>query len=216
MKKVLMLGLLVMAMGLMGCSSQRTMLFNGKDLSGWKTCLVDDSATPDQVWSVTDDGVMHCVGKPNGYIRTADSYSNYKLHVEWRWVDEPTNSGVLLHATGEDQVWPICIEAQLKHESAGDIVTIQHGAAITVDGKVIKPEGDTIFKIAPKKNPCNEKEPGQWNKYDIVCLGDNVWLYVNGELQNYGTDASLTSGPICLQSEGSAIEFRNIYLESLK
>ena len=38
-------------------------------------------------------------------------------------------------------------------------------------------------------------------------------LTVNGVLQNEGTDATPSSGPICLQSEGSPIEFRNIYLE---
>jgi len=38
---------------------------------------------------------------------------------------------------------------------------------------------------------------------------------VNGVLQNEGTDASVTSGWICLQSEGSPIEFRNIYLQPL-
>jgi hypothetical protein len=42
-----------------------------------------------------------------------------------------------------------------------------------------------------------------------------VRLTVNGLLQNEGTDANPSSGPICLQSEGSPIEFRNVYLEPL-
>ncbi|MHC4062585.1 MAG: family 16 glycoside hydrolase, partial [Planctomycetota bacterium] len=40
-------------------------------------------------------------------------------------------------------------------------------------------------------------------------------LHVNGVLQNEGTKATDTSGKICLQSEGSPIEFRNIYIEHL-
>jgi hypothetical protein len=34
-------------------------------------------------------------------------------------------------------------------------------------------------------------------------------------LQNAGTGASMSSGPIALQSEGAPIEFRNIVLEKL-
>ena len=38
------------------------------------------------------------------------------------------------------------------------------------------------------------------------------FLVLNGVLQNEGTDATLRAGWICLQSEGSPIEFRNIYI----
>jgi hypothetical protein len=38
---------------------------------------------------------------------------------------------------------------------------------------------------------------------------------VNGMLQNEGAQATETSGKICLQSEGSPIEFRNIYVASV-
>jgi hypothetical protein len=67
----------------------------------------------------------------------------------------------------------------------------------------------------PKKAQSSEKAPGKWNAYDIICRGDTITCYVNGVLQNSGTNASDTSGKICLQSEGSPIEFRNIYIEDL-
>ena len=66
-----------------------------------------------------------------------------------------------------------------------------------------------------KKAPANEKPAGEWNTYDIVCDGDSVELTVNGLLQNEGAGANPSSGPICLQSEGSPIQFRNVYLEPL-
>jgi len=145
-------------------------------------------------------------------MRTESAYSDYKLHLEWRWAEKPTNSGVLLHMTGPDKVWPHSIECQLMHENAGDFWLIG-GAAITVDGKRISSsEGPSR---APKKHESSEKPAGQWNSYDIYCRGDTVRCYVNGVLQNEGTNASDTSGKICLQSEGSPIEFRNIYIESL-
>jgi len=195
-----------------GCASQkRVALWNGKDFTGWKLVLADENVDVNKVWSVRN-GVIRCEGKPNGYMRTQEDYSNYKLHLEWRWVEEPTNSGVLLHASGADKVWPKSIECQLLHKNAGDFWLIG-GTAITVDGQATKSTGRATW--VRKKEDSSEKEPGQWNSYDIICQGDTVRCYVNGGLQNEGTNASETAGKICLQSEGSPIEFRNIYIEPL-
>src|SRR3954466_4943506 len=59
-------------------------LFNAKDFSGFTFCM-KDNADPFQTWSVTN-GVIHCTGKPTGYLRTSQVYSNYFLTVEWRFV----------------------------------------------------------------------------------------------------------------------------------
>jgi hypothetical protein len=195
-----------------GCAS-RTRLFNGKDFAGWKLYVPPEkNVDVHDVWSVKD-GVIHCKGKPNGYIRTNADYSNYKLHLEWRWAEKPTNSGVLLHAVGPDKVWPKCVEAQLKSGKAGDFVLIG-GTGVTIDGKRVQ-DVSKPWLISDKKHQSSEKPPGQCNSYDIVCEGDKICLSVNGVLQNEGTNASATSGWICLQSEGSPIEFRNIYIEPL-
>src|ERR1700722_12736499 len=59
-------------------------LFNGKDFSGFTFCMKND-ADPMLTWSVTN-GVIHCTGKPIGYIRTTQVYSNFFLTVEWRFL----------------------------------------------------------------------------------------------------------------------------------
>jgi len=191
-------------------------LFNGRDLDGWVRFIPGDEPDAekkwgvDKIWSVRD-GVIRCEGKPNGYIRTTESYADYKLHLEWRWPEKPTNSGVLLHRAGIDRIWPKCVEAQLMHENAGDFWLLNY-STINVDGQKFGPKE---FANAKKKHPSNEKTPGEWNSYDIVCDGSLIKVSVNGLLQNEGADASPSHGPICLQSEGSPIEFRNIYLEPL-
>jgi len=191
---------------------QKVALWNGRDFTGWTRYVADPNADVDEVWQVRD-GVLYCAGKPNGYIRTEDQYKDYHLHVEWRWPETATNSGVLLHATGKDEVWPACIECQLKAGSAGDLVLI-NGTGISVNG--VNPQNPARrFVVIEKKSPSSELPAGQWNSYDIHCKGDSIRCLVNGVLQNEGTDASVTSGWICLQSEGSPIEFRNIYLEPL-
>ncbi len=192
-------------------------LFNGKDLDGWVPFLHEDKAGDDKRfgaqknWSA-GDGVMRCEGAKIGYIRTVESYSDYRLHVEWRWPGDPSNSGVLLHRTGIDKDFPVCIEAQLKHQNAGDLV-MMNNATLVVDGEK---RGPAKFGMAKKKHESNEKAPGEWNSYDIVCKGGALQITVNGQLQNEGVEASVKSGPIALQSEGGPIEFRNIYLEPLE
>jgi hypothetical protein len=193
-------------------SQQKIILWNGKDFTGWKLYIPDENINVNDIWSVRN-GVVHCTGKPNGYMRTKNKYANYRLHLEWRWPGEPTNSGVLLHASGEDHVWPKCIECQLKAGSAGDLV-LMGGAGITVDGKDMQ-NAEKRFVVIPKKQQSSEKPAGQWNTYDIHCDKDTIRCYVNGVLQNEGTAATITTGWICLQSEGGPIEFRNIYIQPL-
>ena len=162
---------------------EKTMLFNGENLDGWVGFLPKQDEIAKN-WSVAD-GVMRCEGKPVGYIRTADSYENYKLHVEWCWPEKPANSGVLLHQQGKDQSFPLCIEAQLKSGNAGDLVMMS-GGALTVDGEELVAKK---FAVAKKKQSSNEKPVGEWNSYDIVCDNGVITLMVNGVVQNEGIKA---------------------------
>ncbi len=181
-------------------------LWNGKDFSGWKLFIPDSVVDVKTVW-MAKDGLLHCTGVPNGYIKTQNEYSNYKLTVEWRWPAEPGNSGVLLHMSEPDAVWPKSIEAQLMSENAGDFWLI--------GGTELKEHIDKSKRRIVKKEASSEKTPGEWNKYEIFCKENSIRLIVNGVLQNEGTGASVQSGKICFQSEGKPIEFRSIYLEPL-
>jgi hypothetical protein len=191
-------------------------LFNGKDLTNWEK-IVFEEADVEEVFKV-EDGIIKVLGVPNGYILTKDSYSNYKLHVEWRWSSVPSNSGVLLHVQEQNMVeWPLCIESQLKSGNAGDIVMIGHGAGVSVGDStyLISPE-ERRFKVAPKFEENVENPAGEWNTYDITCEDGNIEIIVNGVLLNNASKSTLSSGPIGLQSEGTPIEFRNVYLIPLE
>jgi hypothetical protein len=100
--------------------TNKIVLFNGQDLSGWTFASKDTNAVAAAIWSVTN-GVIVCQGKPYGYARTLQTYRDYQLHVEWRWPDGPGNSGVFLQINPPDKVWPMCYEAQLLAGSAGEI-----------------------------------------------------------------------------------------------
>ena len=193
--------------------AKKIKLFNGKNFKGWELVVKDNAAPVDDVFTV-EDGVIKVCGEPQGYIRTEEVYTNYKLHVEWRWTEKPTNSGVLLHVNGYDH-WPNCIEAQLKSGNAGDIVLIGYGTTGAVkDSTYIN--AHERYTVIDKYKASSEKPAGEWNSYDITCNRDNMVLYVNGILQNEGSKLSHTGGSIALQSEGSPIEFRNIFLEKIR
>jgi hypothetical protein len=189
--------------------ANKVTLWNGKDFTGWKRVLADSAVKVDDVWKVRDD-VLYCAGKPNGYMRTEKKYSNYHLHVEWRWPDKPANSGVFVHLTEPDRVWPSCIECQLQARNAGDII-LMNGAGLTVNG-VPRQDASKQFVMIAKKAPTSENPPGQWNSYDIYCDGSSLRVVVNGVVQNEGSAATPPIGYIALQSEGGPVEFRNIYI----
>jgi hypothetical protein len=203
--------------GLVGCkgalksgsTGKKTVLWNGQDFTGWQRVVADPTVNVSDVWWVRGEEI-YCKGQPNGYLRTDKRYNDYHLHVEWRWPETPGNSGVLLHMNGPDKVWPECIECQLKAGNAGDFV-LMNGTGLTVDGADRKDPSKQFVLIA-KKAASSEKPAGQWNSYDIHCKGGSIRCYVNGVLQNEGTNASPATGYIGLQSEGSPIELRNIYI----
>lgn len=207
---------IVAATLVLSCNSdKKVMVFNGKDLDNWSVYVGSPEVDPSDLFWV-QDGMIQTSGIPNGYIRTKETYSNFKLHVEWRWIEEPTNSGVLIHVQGEDMIWPHCIECQLMNEHAGDLVLMGKGAGITVrDSTYMVTSEERRYRALPKFAEVSENPAGEWNSYDITSLDGDLEVLVNGVLQHKGTGMTLREGNILLQSEGSPIQFRNIYLEKL-
>jgi hypothetical protein len=187
--------------------SEKIQLFNGVDLSNWVFKLKDPAIDPAKVFIVID-GVIHISGDPFGYMRTKDVYSDYKLHVEWRWPKEPSNSGVFVHAQEPDTIWLKCIECQLKAGNAGDFVCM--------NGADMNERTDKTKIFVNKLVDSSEKPAGEWNTMKVICKADIIEVYVNGVLQNRGTRVSPDNGHICLQSEGKDVEFRNVYLTKLE
>ena len=189
--------------------AKRVVLWNGRDLGGWKIFLGDVSIDPTRVWSARD-GVLRFDTKASGYARTEESFSNYHLHVEWRWpanAQPNSNSGVMVHVHGEDIIWPKSFEAQLKNGNAGQVV----GMGLDIpDAPVLNNR-----KRAPRFADPSEKPLGEWNTGEITCRGNTIEVFVNGVKQNRVDKLPVSAGTIALQMEGYPIEFRNIWLEPL-
>lgn len=195
------------------CTDKKELLFNGTNLDGW-TVFVNDSIISPNDFFYVNDGMIETVGVPMGYLRTVKEYSDYKLHLEWRYPETPTNSGVFLHTNGPDLIWPGHYQAQLKYENAGDFIVHGIGMSATLKDTVYTSSAETKPLIS-KLHLTNEKPAGEWNTYDITCKGSTIEIRVNGLLQNTAVNCSVTKGGIGLQAEGSKIQFRNLWIESL-
>jgi hypothetical protein len=211
--KTLLISVL-MLLAVTGFAKKKQSLFNGKNLTGWYV-YVNDAKVDANKYFYVKDGTIETVGVPVGYLRTQKEFSNYRLHVEWRYPENPVNSGIMLHTTGPDKIWVTHYQAQLKHQNAGDFIVHGVGEKATINN-VVYTSTEKDKPVVSKQHPSNEKPAGEWNSYDITCKGNTVEVRVNGLLQNTATNCSLTKGAIALQAEGSKIQFRNIWIEKVK
>jgi hypothetical protein len=183
-------------------------LFNGRDFTGWTFCM-RANLDPMQTWSVTN-GVIHCLGRPNGYMRTEKRFHDYRLTVEWRFVKAPPradNTGVLVHMQPPDAVWPKCFECQGMYKHQGEFWL--WGGVAAREPIDLKKNGINRLQ------PASENRVGEWNTYQVVCAGKTIEIIVNGKSVNKITGCNLASGSIGIQSEGAEIEVRKIHLAPL-
>ena len=189
-------------------------LFNGKDFQCW-TFDTLDKAAPETIWSVSD-GTIVVRGKssPSGVMRTEQSYSDYTLEFEWRWMNGKGNSGCLIHCSTPRlmNVWPKSMEVQLASENAGDFWQI--GETIEVEEKqIVKNKDGTLSRRRLNLTDGAENPLGEWNTMRILAKGNTIEVFVNGTHVQKGWGASVAEGAICFQAEGADIQFRNIRIQ---
>lgn len=191
------------------CKQQSMEIFNGKDLSNWEFVLENDAAPANEVYTVSD-GVITIAGEPLGYMYTKEKYRNYTLEMEYRWAENASNSGIFVLIEDPTNPFPNGIECQLKAGQAGDFVLLG-GSDLN---EYTLPEGATerpAFPVIDKLEESSEKPTGEWNKAKIVVLDGDITVYINDVLQNRAT-SNVMEGHIGLQSEGEAIQFKNIVI----
>ena len=173
-------------------------LFNGKDLSGWKTF-----GSKDVGWKVVDGNLVNEApqepGKHKSYanIRTEHEFEDFNLTLEFR-VPEDGNSGVYLRGIYEVQVANSFGRRNDSHNC-----------------------GALYSRIMPSENV--SKPPGEWQTFDITLVDRHLTVIHNGKktIDNAPvlgcTGGALWSdesrpGPIYLQGDHTSVEYRNIVL----
>ncbi len=173
-------------------------LFNGKDLSGWKTIGTAPSA-----WKVVDgilrNETVQEPGKHKSYanIRTEREFEDFNLQLEFR-VPADGNSGVYLRGIYEVQVANSYGKRNDSHNC-----------------------GALYSRIMPSENV--SKPHGEWQTFDITLVDRHLTVIHNGKktIDNQPvlgcTGGALWSdefrpGPIYLQGDHTSVDYRNIVL----
>jgi hypothetical protein len=174
-------------------------LFNGKDLKGWHV----RNPKANMSWKVENGVLVNDLkkGEHGVDLVTDQKFVDFELHVEFK-VPKDGNSGVYLRGRYEVQVL----------DSFGD-----------------QPNAESCGGIYGQKAPSENAslKPGEWQTYDITLKGKTVTVVHNGKLvvDKYDlpgpTGGALDRrvsdpGPLMLQGDHTAVDYRNIYIKPLK
>jgi hypothetical protein len=168
-------------------------LLNGKDVSGWHP-----SGEKNQ-W-VLQNNILKSP-EPGSNLITDKKFSDFKLHVEFRYTEDG-NSGVYLRGRYEVQI---------------------------VENNADEPRKNILGSVYGFLAPSElvAKKAGEWQVYDITLVGRLVTIVANGktiicnqEIPGI-TGGALDSnegepGPIMLQGDHRPIEYRNIVITPAK
>jgi hypothetical protein len=150
------------------------------------------------------------------YLTTDKNYGNFELLVDYKMLPKG-DSGIYLRGVPQVQIWDF---------TENDAKAVELG----------KPKGSGGLwnneKGSPGKDPLvlADKPLGEWNHFRIVMKGDRVSVWLNEKqvvdnavLENY-FDKKLPAdkrrpildrGPIQLQTHGSEIRWKNVFIKEL-
>lgn len=205
---------------------------------GWKVLGREDftpvNTAPD-TWQWKDDGkLLHCTGQPVGVMRTVKEYKNFEMAISWCHLKDAGNSGVFVWAPKDalDKLTkPGLPDAGIEVQVLDPGFTASYekssgkkGDWFTCHGDVF-PVGRSKMAPFPPTSPNGSRSfptkqtttgTGEWNHYLIRAVDGVIRLWVNGEQVSGGEKCEPAQGFLCLESEGSPIEFKDIKIRELK
>lgn len=142
------------------------------------------------------------------WLRFSHELGDFEFHVKWRFtpVNDTNgatpkyNSGVFFRNNADGTIWH-----QAQTSLGGGYVF----GLTPIDGK------PTRFNLQKDMKENRVKPAGQWNVFDIRCVGSTCTLAVNGEVVNT-IQTGVTRGYVGLESEGYQITFTDFKLRELK
>jgi len=206
-----------------------TALFNGKDLTGWRgrqpnydpraeaNLSKEELAARQAQWNSARDqhwrvdvakGEIVSDGQ-SPHLATARNFGDFEMYVDWLMVNHNGDSGIYLRSYPQVQIWD------------PDNPREARNGAPKGSGALWNDNNDNPGKwpVVKADNPV-----GQWNTLHIRMVGSRVWVWLNGKqtvdgqvLDNFfdRSQPLVSQGAIELQTHGSEIRFRNIYLREL-
>ncbi len=179
-------------------------LFNGKDLTGWKTHPDDKGAT----WEVKD-GILVGSGKTSHLFSEKGDYENFIYRVEAK-INDGGNSGQYFRAKYMKS-FPEGYEAQINSTHKDPIKT----GSLYPDARNKFPE-EMIAKIKVLEKL---HKPDEWFTQEVIADGPHYIIKVNGKTTVDIVDPHpvRTTGHFALQQHdpGTVVQFRKIEYKPL-
>lgn len=184
-------------------------LFNGKDLSGWKK--LNGKAE----YHIEGDAIVGVsqLNTPNTFLTTEKYYTDFILEVEVK-VHPLLNSGIQIRSNS------------MKEYRDGRV----HGYQVEIDpskraysgGIYDEARRGWLYPLADNPRGREAFKGGQWNKYHIEAVGNELRVWVNGVNTANLVDDMTAKGFICLQvhsignkeQAGTEVRWRNIRIKT--
>lgn len=196
------------------------LLFNGKDLEGWRNYKKDK---PSEKWQVQDGAITLVPG--GGDLVSTEQFGDFELRFEFK-IAADGNSGVMWHvAETESAPYVTGPEYQVldSHATTGYANERKKG---NISG--------ALYDLIPAK-PEWSKPASEWNEGSIKVVGTHITLTINGQVS---ADVDLASdkgkellakskfatwpkfakepkGHFCFQDHGNVVAFRTIRVKAL-
>lgn len=180
-------------------------MFNGKDLTGWKT---------EGNWVVEKDGVVALKPRPGekgwqrykSYIWAEKQYGDFIIDLEYKY-EKTGNSGLFFRVGSLENPVKSGMEVQILDTYGHPDATGPHDS------------GGVIKTIGPTKNVT--KPAGEWNRLTVTAKGSRLKVVLNGE-QVVDVDLSTTAakgkpvkGYLGFQDEAKLLWYRNVRIKEL-
>lgn len=140
---------------------EEVILFNGQDLNNW-------SSADMSYWSVSDGAIVGGEGKDsivhNQFIWHKEKVKNFYLKVQVKMVPNTTNAGIQFRSQ------------KMGEEALGYQADIGEG----VWGRLYHESGRQKLHWEGKGEDAVNKN--DWNTYEILAVGNNIWTAINGTL----------------------------------
>ena len=206
------------------------LLFNGRDLDGWKRYGHD---TIGPLWSVRDSAIVvdgtglgEGSGKFGGSLMTVKEYGNFDLTVDWKITAPGGNSGILYHVVEKPEYktdYATGPEAQVIDDAGwkGDL---------TAQQKV-----GSNYDMFPADSSKKVNPVGEWNTTRVIYQNGHVEHWLNGQKVVQFEEGSAAYeaaykkskwvgypgwnkskiGHLSLQDHGAPVYFRNVKVRAL-
>ncbi len=178
-------------------------LFNGKNLDGW---VIEN----DGQFAVRRGLLV--VNQGTGWLRSEKVYADFIFKMDFRFLEKEANSGIFVRTAPtskkDDNGWP---------DNGYQVQCMD-----TIDGKIpcatMIPYGAPPFQSESDLKTLAKvfRPTGEWNRYEIKCVGEELTVKLNGALITKAHRIKNLRGHLGIQGEHGRLEFRNLGVKKVQ